>query len=66
MLGAMESIRVVVPDETARKLRELAERDYRVPRSQAAVLLIEAIERATSREPVSDPQAQSATPSQRP
>jgi hypothetical protein len=60
----VESIRVIVPDEVARKLRELAERDYRAPRGQAAVLLIDAVERAAARKPARGPQAQGATPAE--
>jgi hypothetical protein len=48
MLPGMEIIRVPVPNDTARKLRELADRDYRAVRQQAAVLLIEAVERAAT------------------
>ena len=42
----MQALRVVIPDDAAAKLDELAHRQYRAPRQQAAVLLVEAIERA--------------------
>ena len=40
-------IRIAIPDEAVAKLAELARRDLRGTREQAAVLLIEAIERAS-------------------
>lgn len=44
----MATIRVVIPDETDTRLRQIAAREYRMPRQQAAVLLAEAIERASA------------------
>jgi len=38
---------VAIPDETSAQLAELAEREYRRPKDQAAILLIDAIERAS-------------------
>ena len=42
----MQSIRVVIPDPAAVKLAELAERKYRSPRQQAAILVLAGLERA--------------------
>ena len=42
----MQSIRVVIPDPAAVKLAELAERQYRAPRQQAAILVLAGLERA--------------------
>ncbi len=42
----MKSITLAIPENTAAKLAELARRQYRAPRQQAAVMLVEAIERA--------------------
>ena len=42
----MRSLRVPLPDEVLVTLVELARAEYRGPRQQAAVLLIEAIEQA--------------------
>jgi hypothetical protein len=46
----MEVIRVAIPAETARKLRALAEREYRDIRKQAAVMLVDAVDKAASSE----------------
>jgi len=43
----VQSIRVAIPDAAVAKLLELADRQYRAPRQQAAVMLVEAIERAS-------------------
>jgi predicted transcriptional regulator len=43
---SMRSITLAIPDATAAKLAELARRQYRAPRQQAAALLVEEIERA--------------------
>jgi len=56
----MTSLYIAIPTEAAEKLRELAHRDLRSPRNQAAVLLVEAIHRAvqdleTTQAPVSAP-----------
>jgi hypothetical protein len=40
------SIRVVIPDEAAIRLAELARREFRAPGQQAAILVIEGLERA--------------------
>lgn len=42
----MQSIRVVIPDPAAAKLADLAERLYRTPRQQAAILVLAGLERA--------------------
>ena len=44
-MSDMHSIRVSLPDDAAAKLSELARAEFRGPRQQAAVLLIEALER---------------------
>lgn len=36
----------MIPDDAATKLAELARREFRAPRQQAAALLVEAIKRA--------------------
>jgi hypothetical protein len=43
---SMRSITLAIPDATAAKLAELARRQYRAPRQQAAALLVAGIERA--------------------
>lgn len=40
------SIRVVIPDDAATKLAELARREFRAPRQQAAILVLEGLKRA--------------------
>jgi hypothetical protein len=50
----MQAIRVLVPDDVAAKLADLARQEYRAPRQQAAALLVEAIEKARLA-PISDP-----------
>ncbi len=45
----MRSITVAIPDEAASRLEDLAAREFRRPKDQAAVLLVEAIERASAR-----------------
>lgn len=45
----MRSITVAIPDEAAARLEDLAAREFRRPKDQAAVLLMDAIERATGR-----------------
>ena len=42
------TITVAIPDEAATKLGELAEREYRRPKDQAGILLVRAIEAASS------------------
>jgi hypothetical protein len=44
----VKSITLVIPENAATKLAELAQRQYRAPRQQAAAMLVEAIERAAS------------------
>jgi hypothetical protein len=39
-------VTVAIPERTAEQLAELANAHYRVPKQEAAVLLIDAIERA--------------------
>jgi predicted transcriptional regulator len=45
----MRSVTVSLPDEAADRLIELAEREARRPKDQAAVLLIAAVRRAARR-----------------
>jgi hypothetical protein len=47
----MRSITLGLPDQVAEQLAELAERDFRRPRDQAAILLIGAIARAAKAAP---------------
>jgi hypothetical protein len=42
-------ISVVIPDAVAEKLAELARRQFRRPKDEASLLLVEAIERASVR-----------------
>ena len=42
----MRSLNVAIPDEAAERLRELAAREFRGPRQQAAILIIEGLRRA--------------------
>jgi hypothetical protein len=42
----MRSIYIAIPDDAAAKLRELARREFRAPRQQAAVLVLAGLERA--------------------
>jgi hypothetical protein len=42
----MRSIYIALPDEAANKLRELARREFRAPRQQAANLVMAGLERA--------------------
>jgi len=42
----MRSIYIAIPDEAADKLRELARREFRAPRQQAAILVLAGLERA--------------------
>jgi hypothetical protein len=54
----VKSLTLAIPENAAAKLAELARRDYRAPRQQAAVMLVEAIERAvetTTRPTTNDP-----------
>lgn len=45
----MHSINISIPTETVDRLRELARRERRSPRQQAAVLVITALEREAER-----------------
>jgi predicted transcriptional regulator len=45
----MRSFTIAIPDDAGAKLSELARRDFRAPRHEAAALLVEAIERALRR-----------------
>jgi hypothetical protein len=47
----MRSITLGIPDQAATQLAQLARRDYRRPRDQATVLLLEAIARAADDRP---------------
>lgn len=42
----MRSIYIAIPEQAADQLRTLAAREYRSPRQQAAVLLVEGLRRA--------------------
>jgi hypothetical protein len=42
----MRSIYIAIPDDAADKLRELARREFRAPRQQAAVLVLEGLKKA--------------------
>lgn len=42
----MRSIFITIPDDAADKLRELARREFRAPRQQAAVLVLAGLKRA--------------------
>ena len=50
----MQAIRVVIPDDAAAKLADLARQEFRAPQQQAAALLVEAIANARL-SPISDP-----------
>ncbi len=43
----MRSLNLAIPDDAARQLEQLAERDFRRPRDEAALLLVQAVRRAT-------------------
>jgi len=45
----MRSFTIAIPEDAGAKLSELARRDFRAPRHEAAALLVEAIERASRR-----------------
>jgi hypothetical protein len=51
--GVTRSLNVPLTDEQARDLEEIARREFRRPRDQAAVLLEEAIRRRLARKPPS-------------
>ena len=42
----MRSIYIAIPDDAADKLRELARREFRAPRQQAAILVLAGLKRA--------------------
>ncbi len=42
----MRSIYIAIPDDAADKLRELAQREFRAPRQQAAILVLAGLKRA--------------------
>ena len=42
----MHSIYIAIPDDAADKLRELARREFRAPRQQAAILILAGLKRA--------------------
>lgn len=44
----MQVLTVAIPDDVNDQLRELAHREFRRPRDQASVLLIEAVRRAAA------------------
>jgi hypothetical protein len=45
----MRRLTIAIPNDAGAKLSELARRDFRAPRHEAAALLVEAIERAWRR-----------------
>jgi predicted transcriptional regulator len=47
----MQVLTVAIPDDVNDQLRELAHREFRRPRDQASVLLIEAVRRAVAERP---------------
>jgi hypothetical protein len=47
----VKSITLAIPEHAAEKLAELARRQYRAPRQQAVVLLLEALERTVATPP---------------
>jgi len=42
----VKTLTIAIPEHAAERLAELARRQYRAPRQQASVMLLEAIERA--------------------
>lgn len=42
----MRSIYIAIPDDAADRLRELARREFRAPRQQAAILVLAGLKRA--------------------
>ena len=42
----MQTIRITLRDDEARRLRELASREYRSPRAQASLLIVDSLRRA--------------------
>jgi hypothetical protein len=42
----MRSLNLAIPEDAARQLERLAERDFRRPRDEAALLLVQAVRRA--------------------
>jgi len=42
----MRSLNLAIPEDVAQQLERLAERDFRRPRDQAALLLVQAVRRA--------------------
>jgi hypothetical protein len=42
----MRSIYIAIPDDAAEKLRELARREFRAPRQQAAILVLAGLKHA--------------------
>ena len=44
--GVMRSIYVAIPDNAAEELREMAKRELRAPRQQAAILILAGLKRA--------------------
>jgi len=42
----MRSLSLVIPEDAAQQLERLAQRDFRRPRDEAALLLVEAVRRA--------------------
>ena len=44
--SVMRSLNLAIPEDVAQQLGRLAERDFRRPRDQAALLLVQAVRRA--------------------
>ncbi len=60
--GVMHSIYIAIPTEAADRLRELARRERRSPRQQAAVLVLAALEGLETRPPAEVRISPAATP----
>ncbi len=48
----MRSLNLAIPEDAAQQLERLAERDFRRPRDEAALLLVQAVRRAAQDLPV--------------
>jgi hypothetical protein len=45
----LRTLKIAIPDDAATKLNEIAQREFRQPKDQAGLLLVEAIEAASRR-----------------
>ena len=59
--GVMHSIYISLPAEAADRLRELARRERRSPRQQAAVLVLAGLDRHQATTPTAEPTRRPAT-----